>query len=240
MAAGRDTAGGWRIERHGDAALELRCADAISPAASARVHAAMAALAAAKLPAVEELVPGYVSLTVLLRDLPRRERGEAEAAVRAVVAMVGEGSAEPDARLVTIPVAYGGESGPDLADVAARTGLSVDEVIARHAAPTYRVAFIGFLPGFPYLMGLDPALHLPRRATPRTRVPAGAVAIGGAQTGIYPVASPGGWHLIGRTALSLFDPAASPPSLLRAGDRVRFRPVDADALARTAVEVSDA
>src|SRR5512147_3044066 len=100
MAAGRDTAGGWRIERHGDAALELRCADAISPAASARVHAAMAALAAAKLPAVEELVPGYVSLTVLLRDLPRRERGEAEAAVRAVVAMVGEGSAEPAARLV--------------------------------------------------------------------------------------------------------------------------------------------
>jgi KipI family sensor histidine kinase inhibitor len=240
IMAGRETAGGWWIERHGDAALELRCASEISPAASARVHAAMAALQAAALHAVEELVPGYVSLTVLLRDLPRRERGEAEAAVRAIVARVGEGGAEVATRIVTVPVAYGGDAGADLADVAARTGLAPEEVIARHVAPTYRVAFIGFLPGFPYLMGLDPALHLPRRATPRTRVPAGAVAIGGAQTGIYPVASPGGWHLLGRTALSLFDPAASPPSLLRAGDRVRFRPVSADALARTAVEVSDA
>jgi KipI family sensor histidine kinase inhibitor len=240
MAGAQDTAGGWRIERHGDAALELRCADAISPAASARVHAAMAALQAARLPAIEELVPGYVSLTVLLRDLPRRERSEAEAAVRAVVAAVHEGGPQLRTRQVTIPVAYGGEAGPDLADVAARTGLSMDEVIARHAAPTYRVAFIGFLPGFPYLMGLDPALHLPRRATPRTHVPAGAVAIGGAQTGIYPVASPGGWHLLGRTAIKLFDPAATAPTLLRAGDRVRFRPVDADALARTAVEVDDA
>jgi KipI family sensor histidine kinase inhibitor len=240
MATGRDTTGGWRLERHGDAALELRCADAIAPAASARVHAAMAALQAAALPGVEELVPGYVSLTVLLRDLPRRERGETEAAVRAVVAGVAEGGPEPRARTVTIPVAYGGDGGPDLADVAARSRLAVDEVVARHAAPEYRVGFIGFLPGFPYLMGLDPALHLPRRATPRTLVPAGAVAIGGAQTGIYPVASPGGWHLLGRTALTLFDPAAASPSLLRAGDRVRFRPVDAAALARTPVEVADA
>jgi len=240
MALSKDTTGGWRIERHGDAALELRCAAAISPAASARVHAAMAALQAAALPAVEELVPGYVSLTVLLRDLPRRERAEAEAAVRAVVATVGEGGSELRTRLLTVPVAYGGEAGPDLADAAARTGLTVEEVVGRHAAPTYRVAFIGFLPGFPYLMGLDPALHLPRRATPRTMVPAGSVAIGGAQTGIYPVASPGGWHLLGRTAVRLLDPAVSAPSLLRAGDRVRFRPVEAAALAGTPVETTDA
>lgn len=240
MALAKGTAGGWRVERHGDVALELRCADVISPAASARVHAAMAALQAAALPAVEEVVPGYVGLTVLLRELPRAERERAEAEVRRIVAGAGDGAPDAQARIVRLPVAYGGDAGPDLADVAARTGLAPDEVVARHAGATYRVAFIGFLPGFPYLMGLDPALQLPRRATPRTRVPAGAVAIGGAQTGIYPVASPGGWHLLGRTALSLFDPAASPPTLLRAGDRVRFRPVDADALARTAVEVSDA
>jgi len=113
-------------------------------------------------------------------------------------------------------------------------------VIARHAAAEYRVAFIGFLPGFPYLMGLDPALHVPRRATPRTRVPAGSVAIGGAQTGIYPVASPGGWHVIGRTAIRLFDPAAAQPSLLRAGDRVRFVPVPVGEVDAAAIEVSDA
>jgi KipI family sensor histidine kinase inhibitor len=238
--AGRETAGGWWIERHGDAALELRCASEISPAASARVHAAMVALQAAALHAVEELVPGYVSLTVLLRDLPRRERGEAEAAVRAIVARVGEGAAEPRTRIVSVPVAYGGNAGVDLVDVAKRTGLSPEEVIARHCAPTYRVAFIGFLPGFPYLMGLDPALHLPRRATPRTRVPAGSVAIGGAQTGIYPVASPGGWHVLGRTHARLFDPDQAPPSLLGAGDRVRFRAVDAAELADASVEIVDA
>jgi KipI family sensor histidine kinase inhibitor len=240
IMAGRETAGGWWIERHGDAALELRCASEISPAASARVHAAMAALQAASLHAVEELVPGYVSLTVLLRDLPRRERAEAEAAVRGVVARVGEGAAELRTRIVSVPVAYGGDAGFDLVDVAARTGLSPEEVISRHCAPTYRVAFIGFLPGFPYLMGLDPVLHLPRRATPRTRVPAGSVAIGGAQTGIYPVASPGGWHVLGRTAVGLFDPAATSPSLLCAGDRVQFRPVDLASLATAAVEVRDA
>jgi KipI family sensor histidine kinase inhibitor len=240
IMTGRETAGAWWIERHGDAALELRCASEISPAASARVHAAMAALQAAALHAVEELVPGYVSLTVLLRDLPRRERAEAEAAVRGVVARVGEGAAELRTRIIVVPVAYGGDPGLDLAEVAARTGLSPEEVIARHAAPTYRVAFIGFLPGFPYLMGLDPALHLPRRTTPRTRVPEGSVAIGGAQTGIYPVASPGGWHVLGRTAVALFDPLASSPSLLRAGDRVQFRPVAASALASATVEVRDA
>lgn len=240
MAPAKATSNGWRIERHGDVALELRCADAISPAASARVHAAMAALQAAALPAVEEVVPGYVGLTVLLRELPRGERERAEAEVRRVVVAAGEGGPESRARIVRVPVAYGGAAGPDLGFVAERTGLSAETVIARHAAAEYRVAFIGFLPGFPYLMGLDPALHVPRRATPRTRVPAGSAAIGGAQTGIYPVASPGGWHVIGRTAIRLFDPAAAQPSLLRAGDRVRFVPVPAGEVDAAAIEVSDA
>ena len=112
--------------------------------------------------------------------------------------------------------------GPDLADVAAHCGLSTEEVVRRHTGADYVVYFIGFQPGFAYLGGLDEALHTPRRAEPRVAVPAGSVGIGGAQTGIYPLATPGGWQLIGRTALPLFDPQAEPPTLLAPGDRVRF------------------
>jgi KipI family sensor histidine kinase inhibitor len=131
-------------------------------------------------------------------------------------------------------VCYGGESGPDLDAVAEHAGLSRDDVIARHAAAEYTVAMLGFAPGFPYLLGLDRALQVPRRPSPRTRVPAGSVAIGGAQTGIYPRELPGGWHLIGRTPLVLFDPAREPPCLLAPGDRVRFREIEAGEFARLA------
>jgi len=123
---------------------------------------------------------------------------------------------------VEIPVVYGGESGPDLAFVAAHTGLSADEVIRRHTAPTYTVYFIGFTPGFPYLGGMDVRLTAPRLETPRARVPAGSVGIAGPQTGVYPLESPGGWRIIGRTHLPLFDLSAQPPSLLSPGDEVRF------------------
>ena len=144
------------------------------------------------------------------------------------------GSYGPSAcpNLVEIPVCYGGECGSDIDAVAEHTRLSREEIIARHAAAEYTVAMLGFASGFPYLLGLDPTLHVPRRANPRTRVPAGSVAIGGAQTGIYPRELPGGWHLIGRTPLVLFDPEREPPCLLAAGDRVRFRAIDADEFAR--------
>lgn len=137
----------------------------------------------------------------------------------------------PDATLATprtieIPVCYGGEHGIDLDTAAAELGLTPDAMVERHVAPLYTVAMIGFMPGFPYLDGLDPALALPRLATPRSRVPAGSVGIGGAQTGIYPRESPGGWRLLGRTPLTLFDPAAEPPSRLLPGDRVRFVAID--------------
>ena len=122
--------------------------------------------------------------------------------------------------MVTIPVCYGGDYGPDLAFVAQHAGLSEREVIRRHTAPKYRIYMLGFLPGFPYLGGLDPALFTPRLQNPRTAIPAGSVGIGGQQTGIYPVASPGGWQLIGRTPLKLFDPDR--PLRYAAGDRIRF------------------
>jgi KipI family sensor histidine kinase inhibitor len=131
----------------------------------------------------------------------------------------------PEGRRVEVPVAYGGEFGPDLEAVASTLGLSVDQVIGLHGSAEYRVACIGFAPGFPYLLGLPDALCLPRRASPRL-VAAGSIAIAGNQAGIYPFASPGGWHVLGRTALSMFDPARPEASLLRVGDRVRFVPTD--------------
>jgi len=134
-------------------------------------------------------------------------------------------------RVIDVPVCYGGDFGPDLDALATHAKLEAADVIARHTAATYTVAMLGFAPGFPYLFGLDPALHMPRRASPRTRVPAGSVAIGGAQTGVYPSELPGGWQLIGRTPLVLFDARRDPPSLLVPGDCVRFVAIDAAALA---------
>ncbi len=130
--------------------------------------------------------------------------------------------APPEPRHVEIPVQYGGEFGPDLADVARHTGLSPERVVELHSAAEYLVYFVGFSTCFPYLGGLPPELATPRLSAPRKHVPVGSVAIGGAQAGIYPLASPGGWRLIGRTSVKLFDSAASPPPLLLMGDRVRF------------------
>lgn len=130
----------------------------------------------------------------------------------------------PPSRIVEIPVCYGGEFGPDLPDVAKHTGLAPERVVELHAAADYLVYFVGFSTCFPYLGGLPPELATPRLSAPRKHVPVGSVAIGGAQAGIYPLASPGGWRLIGRTLLRLFDPQSSPPPLLRMGDRVRFIP----------------
>jgi inhibitor of KinA len=146
------------------------------------------------------------------------------------------GSPTPPAgpNFVEIPVCYGDEYGLDLDTVAEHAGLSRDDVIARHAAAEYTVAMLGFAPGFPYLLGLDPSLQVPRRADPRTRVAAGSIAIGGAQAGIYPRELPGGWHLIGRTPRVLFDPAREPPCLLAPGDHVRFRMIEAGEFARLA------
>ena len=152
-----------------------------------------------------------------------------EAALRAVIAAAlaadDDHPRASEPAVHEIRVAYGGRDGPDLAEVAARTGLDEDEVVRRHAAVDHRVLVVGFVPGFPYLGILPPELDLPRRATPRVRVPAGSVAIAGRQTGIYPFETPGGWHLIGRTDARLWDPSSDRPSRLAPGDRVRLVPV---------------
>jgi KipI family sensor histidine kinase inhibitor len=168
------------------------------------------------------LHPSYASVLV---DFDPRLRAHSE--IEDIIRERLESAAHaPDipARTVEIPVSYGGEAGPDLEDVASHTGLSPERVIELHAAAEYLVYFVGFSTCFPYLGGLPPELATPRLSAPRKHVPAGSVAIGGAQAGVYPLASPGGWRLIGRTPLRLFDPEGSPPPLLRMGDRVRFVP----------------
>jgi KipI family sensor histidine kinase inhibitor len=169
------------------------------------------------------LHPAYAS--VLVDFDPRlRTHAQMDALVREHLESQGDEADEPQ-RLVEIPVCYGGEFGPDLGDVARHTGLTEDRVVELHAAAEYLVYFVGFATCFPYLGGLPAELATPRLRAPRKHVPAGSVAIGGSQAGIYPLPSPGGWRLIGRTSLRLFDPEASPPPLLRMGDRVRFAAV---------------
>ena len=168
---------------------------------------------------VREVLPGMNNLSLLFDP---EEVDAAELEMQVLSAWPQLAGTAIEGREIRIPVAYGGEAGPDLAVVAAHTGLAPAEVVRRHSGAEYVVYLLGFLPGFGFLGGLPPELATPRRAEPRVAVPARSVGIGGAQTGIYPLVSPGGWQLIGRTPLELFDPRAAEPTLLRPGDRVRF------------------
>jgi KipI family sensor histidine kinase inhibitor len=175
----------------------------------------------ADVPDVVEAIPGMNNITVVLRD----PQTLALDAIERLQRWWEESEAlEPESRIIDIPVIYGGEAGPDLPDVARHTGLTQKQVVELHSSIDYVVWFLGFQPGFPYLGGLPENLATPRRAEPRVRVPVGSVAIGGAQTGIYPLETPGGWNLIGRTELPLFNPSLSEPVLLRPGDTLRFIP----------------
>ena len=170
---------------------------------------------------VLEVIPGMNNITLILRD-PQQSALDA---IERLQRWWEESEAQlPESRLMEIPVIYGGEHGPDLVVVAEHAALTAGQVVELHSSSDYVVFFVGFQPGFPYLGGLDPRLHIPRRAEPRVAVPAGSVGIGGSQTGVYPLASPGGWQLIGQTRTALFDPLQQPPTLLRPGDRVRFVP----------------
>jgi len=213
-----------RVEPLGDSALLVVLGEGTDPALAARVVGLAAHVRKVGLPGVCDVVPAYGSLAVFFD--PVAGNGEA-LAERLELASQRFGTHEPEPRAEqpthVLPVRY---DGPDLAEVAGRTGLSRADVVRRHAGRTYDVHFLGFVPGFAYLGPIDPALVLPRRAAPRRRVPAGSVAIAGAQTGVYPLETPGGWHLIGHTDVVLFDSARDPPNLLAAGDRVRFFPVD--------------
>ncbi len=213
-------AGAQRWRWVGDRAL-LRTFDDTSVVDANRLAVVRAGeLAELGAEAVEDVVVGARSVLVVLKP------GSAvEDRLTGLLDADPTGGAESVAgRVVEIPVRYGGDDGPDLSDVARAAGLSDDDVVGVHSSAEYVVGFVGFSPGFAYLLGLDERIAVPRLKTPRPRVPAGSVGIGGAYTGVYPRATPGGWRLIGRTDIELFDPGRDPPALLRPGDRVRFVP----------------
>ena len=211
-----------RILPVGDAAFTVEFGDRLDEQLNRQVHTLDAALSAHHFPALVETVPTYRSLLVMYDPLAADEatvRATLEATVKELQT---QRSTPAGGRLVEILVQYGGKWGPDLEDVATHCGLTPDQVIRLHTAPTYRVAMLGFAPGFAYLFGLPPSLETPRLTTPRTRVEPGSVSIASAQTGVYALPTPGGWRIIGRTPMSLFDPAHDEPFALHAGDRVRF------------------
>lgn len=212
-----------KINAIGDSALLLQLSDEISLVVNDRIRALNRRLENQPKEGILEWVPGYTSLMVFYDPT----RLDLSAVKSHLLACLGEakGENELQQQQITIPVCYGGADGPDLAFIADYHNLSSSEVVRRHAAPTYRVGMMGFTPGFAYLMGLDPTLATSRRDTPRTRVPAGSVGIAGTQTGIYSLASPGGWQLIGRTEWALYRPESDCPFLLSPGDEVRFLPL---------------
>jgi inhibitor of KinA len=224
-----------RIEPLGDSALLVRVAEEFHPEKSLdAVRRAAHALELAAIPGVIELAPAYTTIGVFL-DPAQIDRCDRESAAFEALATKIEramqSSLEParpragGESVIDVPVCYEDEFAPDLGEVAQHAGLSHDDVIRRYSNASYRVTCVGFTPGFPYLSGLPAELATPRRASPRKEIPAGAVAIGGTQTGIYPRKSPGGWNIIGRTPLLLFDVERESPALFHAGDHVRFRKI---------------
>ena len=205
----------------GDSAIMVTLGGSVDREVNRRVHACVRRIARSAWPEVIDIVPAYSSFAVHYDPL-RLSSAELTDRVRDVLRDVPAGDAAMEGPLLTIPVRY---DGPDLEAVADATGRSVEEVIELHSGITYHVYMMGFAPGFAYLGDLDPALHLPRHATPRTRVPRGSVGIAGAQTAVYPVETPGGWHLLGTTDLVLFDAQRDPPALLHSGNRVKFERV---------------
>ena len=210
-----------RILPCGDRALTVEFGEIVDPVLNGRVLALDAR--AAGLDGVVETVPTYRSLLVVFDPL-RTDPAALSADLLRLAAGAGEAAVE--GRTWRVPVAYGGEFGIDLDDTAARHGLAPSALVQRHAAPTYGVYMVGFLPGFAYLGGLDPTIATPRRTHPRLRTPAGTISIGGVQALVASIEAPSGWHLLGRTPVRNFVPARNPPVLIAPGDRVRFDPID--------------
>ena len=211
-----------RILAYGDAAILVHWeVEGFDAAVSDAVHALAAKLRGREV--FTDIVPGYDSLVATF-DTARLPLASAKRRVEDALLRMSPDAASETGTLHDIPVHYGGENGPDLATLAEAKGLSEAGVIERHAAQTYRVCMMGFIPGFAFLSAVDPALAHPRHATPRAHVPAGSVGIANWQTGIYGLASPGGWQIIGRTESVMFDASRPTPFLLSAGDRIRFVP----------------
>jgi KipI family sensor histidine kinase inhibitor len=211
-----------RVRPAGDAAWRVELPERIDPAVNARAVAIARAVDASDLP-VTDVVVGYCSVMVYVDPLSAGA-DRVEGALEDLASAPGDAAIE-EGRDIAVPVCYGGPYGPDLADVAAFGGCSEEEAIALHCGRDYRVYVVGFVPGFAYMAAVDDRIAAPRRSVPRAQVPAGSVAVAAGQTGIYPAATPGGWHLIGRCPLKPYDADRPAPFLFHAGDRVRFHRV---------------
>ena len=216
----------FRIVPAGDSALIVEFEERIDPAVNARAICCAEAIQAARLPGVRDVVPTYRSVAVYFDPL----RTDSDVLLRCLEEGAGQPLSPASAARtpVRIPVCYGGDLGPDLADVASFAGMPEADVVRMHAGATYRVFMLGFVPGFAYLGIVDTRIAMPRHATPRVRVPVGSVGLAGVQTGVYPADTPGGWQLIGRTPMKPFDPSRADPFLMQAGDAVQFYPIDRD------------
>jgi inhibitor of KinA len=229
----------------GDSALLIRLRDDFEKAPTQSLESVldtMERLEAAHIPGLVELAPAYTTLALFFDPIRVVEAGAPvsdvlgwlTAKIQSAVRVRAKKKKKNETRLVEIPVCYEAEFAFDLDAVAQRANISPEEAIRLHTAAEYRVHCVGFTPGFGFLSGLDAKLATPRRATPRKEIPVGSVGIGGTQTGVYPVRSPGGWNVIGRTPLRMFDLKRDPPALLRAGDRVRFRAITREEFEKSA------
>ena len=221
-----------RFRTAGDRGLLVEYGDIIDPTVNNKVRSMAIAIEDNPLKGVTEVIPTYRSL-LMIYDPLMTDPAELQIILETLEARLGDIKIPPP-RTVEIPVCYGGEFGPDIDTVADTNQLTVSDVIKLHCEPEYLIYMVGFTPGFPFLGGLSEKLHTPRLETPRTLVPEGSVGIANNQTGIYPIASPGGWQLIGRTPLKLFAPERDNPFLYQAGDRIKFKPISAEAYARRA------
>lgn len=212
-----------RILHAGDSCLNVEFGSSISLEVNGRVQQLRRVLQDRAFPGVRELVPTYRSLSVYF-DPVETDAGALADRLESMAAAMGEGLSE-SGDVVVVPVCYGGAFGPDIKNVAEHNGLSEEDVVRLHTRPDYCCYMLGFTPGFPYLGGMDEQIAAPRLENPRTLIPAGSVGIAGSQTGIYPIDSPGGWQIIGRTPLMLFNPLREPPTLLEAGLWVRFEAI---------------
>lgn len=215
----------YKIKPIGDSAIGIFFEEKIDEKINSIVITLSKEIENSKIPGVIEVVPTYRTVCIYYDPL-LSDYNKIVTAIEELIRKSISSSKKIEGRLIKIPTAYGGEFGPDLKFVAEYHGLKEDDVIDIHSKPTYRVYMLGFTPGFAYLGGLDERIATPRLKTPRKKVPAGSVGIAGKQTGIYPIESPGGWRLIGRTPLRLFDYKKDPPTLLLPGDRVKFVPID--------------
>ena len=224
----------WTLQPMGDRCLIVQFEPRVDPEINARVRSVAQYLLTHPIEGVVDVVPAFTTVAIHYRpeavgNDPTHEPPY-QRLCRSIESILAAGvtHTHSSTRVVEVPVCYGGEFGPDLDDVAVQCKLTPQQVTELHAASPHQVYMLGFAPGFPYLGGLDPRLEMPRRATPRTKVPAGSVAIAREQSAIYSIETPGGWNVLGRTPLRLFTPEADPPCLLQPGDNVRFVPISAE------------